>query len=60
LYAKSGASDESSTKSPDTLNVESVDGESSDGSGNLGIISASVSVVVLLILVGAAYVSRLI
>lgn len=51
-------SDGASTKTADTLNKESLDGEQNNS--NLGIISASVSIVVLLILAGAIFVSRII
>lgn len=54
--AKSAEFEESTKKNVDLLNKESLDGENT-GSSNLGIISASVSVVVILFLVGVAYVS---
>lgn len=55
--AKSGGFEEA-TKKFDSLNKESLDGSDS-GSGNLGLISASVSIVILLIIVGVTYVSVL-
>lgn len=53
---KNGDFDESTRKVVDSLNKESLDGEDT-GSSNLGIIAGSVSVVVILALIGAAYVS---
>lgn len=55
--AKSGDFEESTTKASDSLSKESLDGEQSGSSSNIGIISASVSVVVLLVLGAAVYVS---
>lgn len=56
LRAKSVDLEESSTKLEETLNQESLDGEPMSN-GNLGIITVSVSIAVILILAGAVYVS---
>lgn len=56
-FAKSGGFEESTTKAVDSLNKESLDGEQTD-SGNLGLISIIVSVVIVLIVAGVAYVSE--
>lgn len=54
--AKSGGFEESTTFKVDSLNKESLDVEQNEGS-SLGLISALVSVAVVLVVAGAAYVS---
>ena len=56
LRAKSLDYDDTSTKVEDSLNKESLDGEPMSN-GNLGIISVSVSVVLILVVAGVVYVS---
>lgn len=55
---KSGELEESTTKSSETLNKDSVEGEEGTSSGgSLGVISAVVSAVVIVVLGGVIYVS---
>ena len=56
VAGKSGELEESTTKGSESLNKESLD-DTSEGGSSLGVISAIVSAVVILVLVGVAYVS---